>query len=87
MPAARLCLPQTTHHIFSAICPPLEEALKKAGLHTMEHHVNKRQQRMVLGLHVHKTHLDALHGGEQAVWGFPQGGSLVGSEEKADKAC
>jgi len=29
------------------IYPPLEEALKKAGLHTMEHYVNKRQQRIV----------------------------------------
>jgi len=27
--------------------PPLEEALKETGLHTMEHCVNKRKQRMV----------------------------------------
>jgi len=29
------------------IYPPLEEALKKAGLYTMEHYVSKRQQRIV----------------------------------------
>jgi len=29
------------------VYPPLEEALKKAGLYTMEHYVNKRQQRIV----------------------------------------
>jgi len=29
------------------IYPPLEEALKKAGLYTMEHYVNKRQQHIV----------------------------------------
>jgi len=28
------------------ICPSLEEALKKAGLCTMEHHVSERQQRI-----------------------------------------
>jgi len=31
--------------------------------------------------------LDALHGGEQEAWDFPQDGLLVGSEEKAGKAC
>jgi len=39
------------------------------------------------GVHLCKTHLDALHGGEQEAWCFPQDGSLVGSEEKAGKAC
>jgi len=29
------------------IYPPLEEALKKVGLYTMEHYVNKRQQGIV----------------------------------------
>jgi len=29
------------------VYPPLEEALKKAGLYTMEHYVNKRQHRIV----------------------------------------
>jgi len=29
------------------IYPSLEEALKKAGVHTMEHYVSKRQQRIV----------------------------------------
>jgi len=39
------------------------------------------------GLHFYKTYLDALHGGEQKAWDFPQGGLLVGSEAKAGKAC
>jgi len=31
----------------SLIYPPLEEALKEAGLYAMEHYVNKYQQRIV----------------------------------------
>jgi len=68
------------------IYPPLEEALKKAGLYTMEHYVNKQQQRIVDYCHFYKTYLDALHGGEQAAWDPSQDGVLVGSEERADEA-
>jgi len=39
------------------------------------------------GLHLYKTYLGTLHGGEQEAWGFLQDYLLVGSEEKAGKAC
>jgi len=39
------------------------------------------------GLHHYNTYLAALHGGEKEAWDFPPGQLLVGSEEKAGKAC
>jgi len=39
------------------------------------------------GLHLYKTYLGTLHGGEQEAWCFLQDYLLVGSEEKAGEAC
>jgi len=64
------------------IYPSLEEALKKAGLYTMEHYVNKRQQCIVD--YISTRHCMAAS--RLATWDLSQDCLLVGSEEKAGEA-
>jgi len=64
------------------IPPSLEEALKKAGVHTMERCVSKRQQHAVDCISARPVWMHCM-----VAWRQPGTCLLVGSKEKAGEAC